>query len=301
MLRPVKSLVLLCSLAIFCVGGLLSRAQAGLTLYGSAFSTDFFDPNHNLSTLYQVNQVGGAATAIGAIGYKVVGGLAFDSAGTLYGVGQAYDPMNAFGGDMTLITINRTTGAGTAVGGLTIGGNALNANFQDISFRHSDGTLFAYASGDLYTINKATGAATLVGTTGETEIGGGIAFSASDTLFKAGFDHLFSLDQSTGNGSPVVQMSYPTGGTPNATGMDFDSATGVLWAAVHNDASNNSPAYLATIDTVTGLVTKIGDSVIGLSALAAIPEPSTYGVLTGLVLVAIGMVNVSRRKKAITA
>ena len=108
-------------------------------------------------------------------------------------------------------------------------------------------------------------------------------------------------DQSTGGGTPLLQLSYPTGGTPNTTGMDFDAATGVLWAAVHTDASNSSPTYLATIDTVTGLVTKIGDSVIGLSALAAIPEPSTYGVLTGLVLVAIGMVNVSRRKKAITA
>ena len=305
MLRSLtKSLLLLSSLAAFSLGGLLSQAQAGLTLYGSAFSSDFFDPNHNLSTLYQINEVSGSATAIGSIGFRIVGGIDFDSAGTLYGVGETFDnPPNGIPpvGTLSLITINRTTGAGTAVAALTLGGNPLSTSFQDISFRNGDGQLHAYSSGDLYTINKVTGAVALVGTTGEAEIGGGLAFTAADTLLKTGFDHLFSLDQSTGNGTALVQMTYPTGGTPNVTGMDFDAATGVLWAAVHTDASSNSPTYLATIDTVTGLVTKIGDSVIGLTALAAIPEASTYGVLAGFALVGVGMVSVARRKKAIAA
>lgn len=297
-----KSVVLLFVLVVCSVGGLLTRAHAGLTLYGSAFSSDFFDPNQNFSKLYDINPLNGAATLIGNIGYRLVGGMAFDESGTLYGVGETLtnpgDPPPPTG-NLVLITINRTTGMGTTVGALGV-----SKNFQDISFRHSDGQLYAYASGELYTVNKGTGAASIVGATGEAEIGGGIAFSSGDTLLKAGYDHLFTLDQSTGSGSPNTfsgggtQLSYPTGGTPNATGMDFDSATGVLWAAVHADATSNSPAYLATIDTVTGLVTKIGDSVVGLTALAAIPEPSTYGVLAGLGLVGIGMASSARRRKA---
>ena len=294
MLRFVpKSVVLLFTLAVFSTGALLHRAQADLTLYGSAFSSDPFDPSQNFSSLYNINYTNGAATLIGSIGYRLVGGLAFDSAGILYGVGET---LTAGGpppeGNLFLITINRSTGVGTSVGALGV-----QRNFQDIAFRNSDGALYAYASGEVYTINKGSGAATLLGSTGEAEIGGGLAFSALDTLYKAGFDHVYDIDQTSGAGGAVLQLSYPTGGTPNVTGLDYDSATGVLWAAVHTDATSYSPAYLATVDTVTGLVTKIGDSIVGLTALAAIPEPSTYGVLAGLGLVAVGMTNRVRRRK----
>lgn len=290
-----KSVFSLCSAALFSVGILLSQAHAGLTLYGSAFSSDPFD--NNLSNLYNVNPTSGAATLIGNIGYRLVGGLDFDSNGTLYGVGETYTPGSPpFSGPLVLITINTATGAGSTVGNLGV-----SKNFQDISFRNSDGKLYAYASGELYTINKASGAAALVGTTGEVEIGGALSFSPTDTLLKIGFDHIFTLDQSAGNGTASVQLSYPTAGTPFATGSDFDYATNTLYAAVHTGDSLYSPTYLATIDTSTGTVTKIGDSVIGLTGLAAIPEPSTYGVLAGLVLVGIGIVSVSRRKKVISA
>jgi len=305
-----QSFVRILALLALSVGCLLSRAHADLTLYGAAFSSDFFDPNNNASTLYNINPLTGAATTIGSIGYRLVGGLAFDSSGTLYGVGATYT--NPGGGpppvgDLTLITVNTTTGAGSAVGTLTLGGSPLTANFQDVSFNPSTGTLYGYASGQVYTIDKTSGVATaLPNPTGETEIGGGLAFTPDgSTLYKAGFDHLFSVNTSTGGAGAVQfsptnnQLSYPTGGTPNITGMSY--ADGVLWAAVHVDDSADSAAYLATVNTATGLITKIGDSVDGLTALAAIPEPSTYGVLAGVALVGIGMISVARRKKAIAA
>ena len=299
MLRFVpKSFVCLLTLAVFSTGALLNRAQADLTLYGSAFSSDPFDSNQNFSKLYNINYTNGAATFIGDIGYRLVGGLAFDANGTLYGVGETLTlggpPPE---GNLFLITINRTTGAGTAVGALGV-----QAQFQDIAFKNSNGQLYAYASGDLYNINKTSGAATLVGATGNPEIGTGLAFDLSDTLYSAGFDHLQSINPATGAGASVLQLSYPTGGTPNVTGMDYDyysSPTAVLWAAVHTDATSYSPAYLAKIDTVTGLVTNIGFSVQGLTGLAAIPEPSNFGVLAGVGLVAIGMMSRVRRRTVV--
>lgn len=299
MLRFVpKTIICLLVFAVLSLGGLLSRVHADITLYGTAFSRSLVDPDENFSKLYNINASNGAATLIGDIGYRLVSGIAFDSAGNLYGIGETHT--NPGGGpppvgDLVLLTINRTTGQGTVVGGPL----GVNAQFQDISFRNSDGQLYAYASGDLYSINKISGAATLVGPTGNPEIGIGLAFSSSDTLYSASWNHLQGINPATGAGANLLVLGYPTGGTPNVTGMDYEyvsSPTGVLWAAVHTGDDDYSPAYLATIDVATGLITKIGDSIQGLTGLAAIPEPSTFGVLAGIGLVAIGMMNRVRRR-----
>ena len=278
---------------------MMSQAQAGLTLYGTAFSREPF--SNNLSDLYRINETNGAATFIGNTGFRLVGGIDFDSSGVLYGVGEELSGGGPpFSGDLKLITIDRLTGVGTAIGNLGV-----TKTFQDISFRNSDGQLFAYASGELYTINKSTGAAGLVGLTGEAEIGGGLAFTLGDTLLKTGFDHVYTLNQTTGAGStgmgPPFQLSYPTAGTPNVTGMDFDyEFSGSLYAVVHDDATDFSTTYLSTIDLGSGVVTKLGDSVIGLTSLAAIPEPSAFGVVAGVALMGIGSLSRNRRKKAVS-
>ena len=60
-----------------------------------------------------INTTTGAATAVGALGFGVVYGLAFDpNTNTLYGSNIAFDQ---------LITINTTTGAGMVVGPLGFG------------------------------------------------------------------------------------------------------------------------------------------------------------------------------------
>src|SRR4051812_46961615 len=80
------------------------RAQV---IYGSAFT----QLNDEASDLYTLNPTNGSATLIGPIGFERVSGIAFDrSTGTLYGVGRD-------GSDIQqLISINTTTGAGTAIG-----------------------------------------------------------------------------------------------------------------------------------------------------------------------------------------
>jgi len=67
------------------------------------------------SSLYELDPATAAATLVGATGFRYVTGLAYDPEhGQLYG---AADPNNT----RTLITIDPSTGAGTAVGSLGVG------------------------------------------------------------------------------------------------------------------------------------------------------------------------------------
>ncbi|MHC4482717.1 MAG: DUF7901 domain-containing protein, partial [Planctomycetota bacterium] len=77
-------------------------------LYGAATGTT----SGNLpSSLYKIDPVTGVATLIGPIGFNGVTGLSFAPDGTLYGT--CHDVSND---QALLITIDRTTGAGTLVG-----------------------------------------------------------------------------------------------------------------------------------------------------------------------------------------
>jgi hypothetical protein len=261
-----------------------SRLQAGSlqtepVIYGSAYT----GPGSPAS-LYNVNPNTGASTLIGAIGFNQVGAIDFNiTSGVLYGVGKRTSD-----GTQVLLTINPATGAGTEVGP-----TALSVDLQDISFRNSDGVLYAYAAGDIYTISTITGTATLVGNAGDAfPQGNGLAFSPLDTLYKADNASLRSINQVTGGATVVTGLSYPISGS-RANGMDFDNATGILWASVTTGSGGTN--YLATINVSNGNVTDIGATQHGMDALTiVVPEPSPM-TLAGVSLV--GLLATLRRKK----
>lgn len=246
--------------------GLSGGADAVPVLYGAAYS----GPD-GLSTFYSLDATTGGATAIGAIGFERVSGMDFDpTTGVLYAVAERSDGSNV----PVLITINLATGAGTEVATLNGGApHSFGDTYTDISFR-SDGALYAYLEpGDgLGTLDPGTGALTELGFTGVGCCGNGIAFSGSDALLHANDVELSELDQNTAVASYLATLGFPAGQVfPRVTALDFDPATGTLYAAVRRDFAN----YLATIDPLTGAVTSIGGSVNGLDALAVllVPEP----------------------------
>jgi hypothetical protein len=274
---------------VLLVGVALAGSAAAVpVLYGAAYS----GPD-GLSTFYSVDATSGAATAIGAIGFQRVSGMDFHpGTGVLYAVGERNDGSNV----PVLITISLTTGAGTEVATLNGGATHVFGDaYSDISFR-SDGALYAYLEpGDgLGTIDLGTGALTQIDYTGVSGAGNGIAFSSGDVLHHANEAALHSLDQFTAAASQIAALTYPPLQTfPRVNAMDFDPATGALYAAVRRDFA----IYLATIDPVTGLVTQIGASQNGLDALAVftVPEP---GVLALLAAAALGL---ARRRQSSAA
>jgi hypothetical protein len=246
------------------------------TIYGTAYS----GPT-GPATLYTIDSTTGAATPVGATGFNRVGAIDFNPLnGMLYGIGV--DPVSS---NFDLITINTATGLATAVGPLGVGGLGF-AGFADMSFR-SDGTLYAIDGVDaLYTINTATGAATSIGGAPGRPFGDALAFSLSNTLYKVDDEAAYIVDQTGGPGGTFVSLiNYPSG-EDRANGMDFDPATGVLFASVRHSPFGpgfvaNGPAetpfnYLATIDLATGNVTEIGQTVDHLDGLAV--QPAGQGV-----------------------
>ena len=261
----------LCGLTILLVL-LGAGAASAQTIYGSAYSG-----SGGLATLYLISPTTGAATLIVPIGpsFPQVGALAFGPDGKLYGVGFT-------GETSVLLTINTTTGAGTLVGD-----TGISDHFQDIAFRPSDGTLFGYAAGNIYTINT-TGVATPVGPTGQVPPpfpdGDALAFSATNVLYTANEITLDSINQSTGAAALVVALSYDPAfgvGEARANGMKFDPSTGTLYASVvaggsfHGGGSIPGPWSLGTINISTGVVTPIGLTVAGLDAIAIQSTPTT--------------------------
>ena len=173
------------------------------------------------------------------------------------------------------------TGAGTEVGEI---GTALNETFFDVSFRNSDGILFTSTFGPdcvaLGTINTETGMGSFIGETLTCAPGNSIAFSSTDILFHCNVANdgmLHTLNQVTGQATNVTSLLFPVSLTsPTVNAMDFHPESGVLFATVKDKPEGGEEGrdgsgvqkYLTTIDTETGVVTIIGQTVTDLDAIA---------------------------------
>ncbi len=251
-----------------------------------------------LSTLHSIDATTGAATPIGAgIGFERVGAMDFHpGTGVLYATGERADGSDT----AVLLTIDTVSGAGTEVAALNGGStHSFGTAYADISFRNGDSTLYAYLEGGdgLGIIDITTGALIELGGTGVSCCGNGMAFSAADILHHSNEDNLHTLDQATGSATFVAPMGFspPADDFPRINGMDFDAASGTLYAALNDGEAGTPENYLAVLDPTTGVTTIIGATADGMDALAvravAVSEPGA------LVLLAAGLVAVARTRR----
>ena len=257
-----RRLRFLAALAASCCALLAFAALASAqeTLYGADGARG------NPSNLYRLDPSTGAVLQnIGPIGFQV-SGLAVDpSTGTLYGSTGGNGSSEG-----SLITINKTTGAGTFVGA---GFN--DRGVPDITFT-PDATLFGWwqGGGGLARFDKATGAGTFLGPSGLDSFGNGLASNAAGTLFLAGDGDdgpLRTVDPNTGLTTKGPTLDG-TDGHPIAA-LAFDAA-GTLFGARLLDfivCCDFRPADLITIDTNSGAITSRGSSVDNLDAIAFDP------------------------------
>lgn len=233
------------------------------------------------TTLYEVDSNTGASTLVGA--YGVVGVLAqdFSPDGTLYAIFRAGST------SAQLATVNTQTGHATPIG------SAAGVPLQAMAFA-PDGTLYAgsFTTNNLYTINLATGAPTLVGSLGFNWIMDMAWDPANSTMYAiaasptCGGSSLYSVNLGSGAGTLVT----PVPSDNCLMALTVDSANRLL----ATDFMSASPLF--QLDPATGDLTNLGNTGLGGTmgaATAPIPEPTSIFLLgSGL----IGLAGIVRRK-----
>ena len=207
-------------------------------------------------TLNTINLANGGITPVGTItsGGMVIA-IACDTAGNLYGISLDTD---------NLISIDKTTGAGTVIGPLGVDINYL----QDLAYDRKNGVLYGAlcnAAGDskLYSINTATGAATYIRDL-DSELS---AFAIPYVPFSGGAGtsgdpYLIS------NASDLQELAVNVNGGTSYTGEYFKMTADISFG-YWQDANSNGivdadeiydQASGGTAYTMTSNYTAIGDS-----------------------------------------
>lgn len=204
----------------------------------------------------------GTENFIGSTG-KVLSGIEFDSDGTLYAAGSAAGGWASFG------TIDPASGIFILI--------SPSLECTDIAIDPTNGILYCQSKNTLYSADKITGVATLVGSTGITQSSGSAMGIASDgTMYYGNQIGLYSVDKTTGTTTLINNWTLPPEITdidcrPNA--FDFDPS-GILWASLN--CFNN---YLVTIDTATAQMTFVDNTISGLDGISFAPAVNTPPVL----------------------
>jgi hypothetical protein len=228
------------------VVGLILAPRAAAQI-GYAVNSD--DDDH----LYRIDLATGVATDVGDTGFSDIEGLAFHpQTGVLYGVQSETKDS-----DGLLVTCSLSTGACTSVGELNqlAVDPGLGFSCAGILYLSTEGDK---ESGDLFTVNIATGQATLVGSLGGGVDGHSIAFGpptvgcASGAFLLDGDDdepNLLCVNLANGAATLIGGNGVAVDGEP---AMDFD-LTGTLWEVENDDGLD-----LYTVSPTSGAATDVG-------------------------------------------
>lgn len=238
------------------------------------------DANTAAPTLIGPIRVGDTAVGIAAVG-------AHPRTGQLYGITAGLSPALP----RSLVKVDLDNGNATIVGALKVRGS-------DIGFA-PDGTLYMWSPDmdRMVKVDLATAAVTPLGPSGlEGVAGGGIAIPARGgkafVAVTGASGTLDSIDLETGVATRGPQLT----GAPFATAMDnmTFSPSGVLYG-VNSNGGAPSSAALVTIDTESGVVTKIGplpDDVRGIIFAPERTGPLSPSSVRQWTLVVLGLIGV---------
>jgi hypothetical protein len=238
----------------------------------TSFASTIFLTSGDGTQLARIDTTTAAGTVIGPAGASGAYAAAFNPAGALYGMLNWQTASNRLG------LYNQTTGQITAVGG-TFGVASMLA--LEIA---ADGSMYAGswgATNNFFSINPATGAATVIGSTGF-DLMMDFAFDSAGRLWAIensnGSNNLWTINLTTGVGTHVTGV---TGAFGLIMSIMFD-ADGTLYAT---DYISNSHLY--RVNTVTGVATDLGATGLSFAHggdIAAVPEPASMLLLaSGLV------------------
>ncbi|MCI0636209.1 MAG: hypothetical protein L0206_20195, partial [Actinobacteria bacterium] len=231
----------------------------------------------NASTLYRLDARNASILqTVGPIGFSEVVGLAFQpSTGALYGNENTTDQ---------LLTIDRNTGAGTAVGTILAG-----EQVPDLSFSRN-GVLYGWdepSPDNLIRIDLTSGAGTTIGDCTASTAQTGLAIDQFDNAYLKSSTELYSINLATG--ACTLQIAALSGPTLH-NGLDFNDQ-GTLYTI----ARTGGLGELYTVDPQTGTVTFVGANAISnLAAAEFMPEPAGM-LLAGAV--AVFMLGAWRRRR----
>jgi hypothetical protein len=253
-----------------------SRADAATVAYGEAFDT-----------LYRIDLTTHEATRVGAAGRysgQIIGnisGLSATSEDAFYAISGAIK---------VLVRVDPDSGQAVVVGdlGLTGQGDPSRNDALDLNMAAGcGGTLWlssAFAN-KLWSVDPATGAARLVGSTGHALTG---LVARGERLYGAGgkgYNTFYRVDPATGAATAIGAFGGEVTRWVNSISMSFDEA-GTLWAVINYvppEHDTDIPADwsdLATIDPATGKVHVLGpitgpDSLrkVGMKGFTTGPAP----------------------------
>jgi hypothetical protein len=309
--RRATSLLRACAAWIVCAS--LAPALAADLLY----ATGGGGPGGALSGLHEVDPQTGANHLLW--GFQNVhiynGGLAYDAASNLLYATGAWD---ASTGTSTLFSIDRFSGALSEIGPM---GSGLNLTSGGLAVHPLTGVIYAtgtngFQSTGLFTVDKHSGAATLVGQAGgqccTAPFGfnmNGLGFASNGTLYANGFSlsggdsRLYSLNLTTGVASDVGAHGVNVGRDLKYSGLAF-RADGSLLSLGSFDAASGA---LFTLDPATGAASSLtpagayGSGPIhfgvdgGLVFAPGAPVPEPAGV--GLMLAGLAVMAARRRRR----
>lgn len=205
---------------------------------------------------------------------------------TLNSTGSFYGTQNAGVTNDTFVGIT-TTGTVAVIGAPQGMGDAMHG-----LARRADGTLFGYGgdTSTVGTVNPATGVYTYIGNAGMSAagFGGDLAFSGS-TLYAISSNNNGSLHTvNTTTGALSTQIGASNANYTN--GAVFSSGAGLyVLQGLNLFSANTTTGTLTLLGALTGT-----GSTTGFYAASAVPEPSTWAILS-LIAVRTGVVVLRRR------